>query len=184
MSEMEADGRLTEIVEALIFAADEPLTAARIRASVDGGDNLDVPQTVVRLNDSYRETGRAFCILEVAGGYQMVTLPEYEDWVTRLFVSRKRLRLSAPALETLSIIAYRQPVSGPTIEAVRGVDCSGVLHTLLSRDLIVISGRETAPGRPLLYKTSSEFLRHFGLNELGDLPRLKEIEELAGERSH
>lgn len=178
---MEANGRLTEIVEALLFASDEPLTDARIRACIDGAEDLDVGEAIRCLNETYRESGRAFEIVEVAGGYQMVTLPEYEDWLSRLFASRRQMRLSRPALETLSIIAYRQPISRPIIEAVRGVDCSGVLHTLLARNLVVIAGREATPGRPLLYKTSKEFLRYFGLNELDELPRLREIEELTGE---
>jgi len=168
------------IIEAIIFASPEPVSLSRIRECIEGGENLEVDTTVDALNKLYIETGRSFQITKVAGGYQMITLPEYEQWVRRIFVGRGRLRLSAQALETLSIIAYRQPVSKPTMETIRGINCDGVIKTLLERNLITMMGRENSPGRPILYGTTSEFLRYFGLNNLKDLPELKEIEEILG----
>ena len=169
---------LSEIVEALIFASAEPVSASKIRSCIEGGDGLDVEAEVANLNQYYEEQGRSFRIKKAAGGFMMATLPDYEKWVRRLFTVHGRLRLSQAALETLSIIAYRQPVSKPTMEAIRGINCDGVIKTLLERNLLIIRGREHSPGRPILYGTSQEFLRYFGLNNLNDLPALKEIEEI------
>lgn len=168
------------IIEAIIFASPEPVSLSRIRECIEGGESLDVDATVDTLNNTYNESGRSFQITKVAGGYQMITLPDYEQWVRRIFVGRGRLRLSSQALETLSIIAYRQPVSKPTMESIRGISSDGVIKTLLERNLITIKGRENSPGRPILYGTTSEFLRYFGLNQLKDLPELREIEEILG----
>ena len=117
-------------------------------------------------------------IRSVAGGYQLVTRSEYEVWIRRLLNKEGRLKFSSAALDTLAIIAYKQPINRYEIEAIRGVDSSGVLKTLLNRNIIKIKGRDTGPGRPLLYKTTNKFLEHFGLNRLSDMPKLKEVTEL------
>ncbi len=171
---------MDKIIEAIIFASPEPISEGRIKDCIEGTEDLDVDSKVNDLNDEYEKNGRSFRIIKVAGGYQMTTLPDYEQWVRRVFVARGRLRLSPQALETLSIVAYRQPVSKPTMESIRGINCDGVIKTLLERNLITIKGREDSPGRPILYGTTNEFLRYFGLINLKDLPELKEIEEIIG----
>lgn len=179
---MDSNGSpVTQIIESLIFASAEPVSVNRIQSCIEGGEDIDVKAEISKLNEVYEEGGRSFKIITVAGGYQMVTKPEFEEWVRKLFVHQGRLRLSAQALETLSIVAYRQPVSKPTMESIRGLNSDGVINTLLERNLITIKGRELTPGRPILYGTTPEFLRYFGLNSLKDLPELKEIEEIMGE---
>lgn len=169
--------QLIRIVEALLFASEKPVSETRIRSIIEDED-IPVTEIVDELNEFYNESNRAFYIMQVAGGYQLVTREEFEPYIKSLYVSSSRMRLSQAALETLSIIAYKQPVNRPEIDAIRGVNSDGVLRTLLERNLIVIKGREDQPGRPLLYGTSDEFLRYFGLNSLKDLPRLKEIDQL------
>ncbi|MCF7805419.1 MAG: SMC-Scp complex subunit ScpB [Candidatus Marinimicrobia bacterium] len=166
------------VVEALLFASENPVSAGKIRGCFDEGEDVPVESIVEELNTHYDETERAFFIMEVAGGYQLVTRKEFEPYVKQLYVSSSRMRLSQAALETLAIVAYKQPVSRPDIDSIRGVNSDGVLRTLLERNLIDIKGREDAPGRPLLYATSDEFLRYFGLKSIKDLPKLKEIDEL------
>ena len=117
-------------------------------------------------------------IKQIAGGYQLVSRPEYEHFIRRMLNKSGRLALSSAALDTLAIIAYKQPIGRYEVEAIRGVDSSGVIKTLLNRNLLKIKGRDTGPGRPLLYQTTKKFLEHFGLNRLSDMPKLKEIAEL------
>jgi len=172
-----ASTQLKRTVEALLFASDKPISSTKIRSAI-GDDDIPVEEIVEQLNEEYSNTERAFFIMEVAGGYQLVTQKEFEPYIKQLYVSSARMRLSQAALETLSIIAYKQPVSRPDIDAIRGVNSDGVLRTLLERDLIVVKGREEQPGRPLLYGTSDEFLRYFGLKSLKDMPKLREIDDL------
>jgi len=173
----------TSVIEALLFAADKPVSAGKIRGCFDAEEDVPVKEIIEALNTHYEETGRSFFIMEVAGGYQLVTHQEFEPYIKQLYVSSSRMRLSQAALETLAIVAYKQPVSRPDIDAIRGVNSDAVLRTLLERDLIDIKGREEAPGRPLLYGTSDEFLRYFGLSSIKDLPKLQEIDELTLEAS-
>ena len=176
MTAMDGKDDLKPIIEALIFVSDVPLSEAKLKEIV--GNGLDGPQIrscVAALNDEYRKEGRSFEIIRVAQGYQMVTRKEYGDWASRLYKGRSRTRLSRAALETVAIIAYRQPIIRAGIEAIRGVGVDGVLATLLERNLIRIAGRQPGLGRPLLYATSREFLRYFGLDRIEDLPTLKEV---------
>ncbi len=166
------------IVEALIFSSETPLTPQRIREILTNLSVRDIRRFVSNLNQQYRKQGRSFEIREIAGGFQMFTLPEYAPYVEKLYENKQRNRLSAKALETLAIIAYKQPITRSEIEEIRGVNVDGVVRTLLSRNLITIAGRAEAPGSPFLYKTTKKFLEYFGLNSLSDLPRLKEIDEL------
>lgn len=136
------------------------------------------------LNDEYDETGRPFRIIEIAGGFQFATTREYGEFVGLLAKDKMRRKLSPAALETLAIVAYRQPVTKPEVEAIRGVNCDQVLLSLLERNLIAISGRAETVGKPLLYGTTDEFLRAFGMNSLSDLPKLRELEELMDEDAH
>ncbi|MCB0713647.1 MAG: SMC-Scp complex subunit ScpB [Ignavibacteriae bacterium] len=133
---------------------------------------------IAELNDEYEAEGRPFRIMELAGGFQFATTKEYGEFVGLLSKERSRRRLSPAALETLAIVAYRQPVTKPEVEAIRGVNCDQVLLSLLERNLITITGRSEAVGKPLLYGTTEDFLRAFGLNSLSDLPKLRELEEL------
>jgi segregation and condensation protein B len=167
-----ADPTPLEIVEALLFASDVPLEAERIREVVGLADLADARALVDELSACLESAGRALAITEVAGGYRLVTRPELAPWLVRLARARTRARVSRPALETLAIIGYRQPVSRPEIDAVRGVNSEGVLESLLERRLIRIAGRKEAPGRPFLYETTREFLVAFGLRDLNDLPRV------------
>ena len=173
---------LKQIVEALIFASDEPITAAQIKKYVEHAAVQEIKQAVEQLNLEYSQQNRAFKVAVIAGGYQMVTREAYAQWVKKLFYRRIQQRLSQAALETLSVIAFKQPVSNSEISAIRGVNCDGVLRTLLERKLITISGRSDGPGRPLLYKTTKEFLVYFGINTLSDLPKPREIEEILKEK--
>ncbi|HWF44654.1 MAG TPA: SMC-Scp complex subunit ScpB [Candidatus Kapabacteria bacterium] len=138
---------------------------------------------VQHLNATYEQQERAFRIVEIAGGYQFATRTEYSDYVARLFKEKSRRRLSGAAMESLAIVAYKQPVSKADVENIRGVNCDEVLKSLLEKNLITITGRAEAVGRPLLYGTTVDFLRHFGLHSLQDLPRPREIDELMKEES-
>jgi segregation and condensation protein B len=239
---------LAPIIEALLFASDEPLSAQELRALVLGEEFIpeekqapivepqlgveeassaietsptnDTPfvlnpemdiaagpgeptveiapekekkrqlielplihEAVELLNASYEEGNRAFRLIEIAGGYQFSTRAEYGEYVARLFKEKSRRRLSGAALETLAIIAYKQPVSKNDIENIRGVNCDEVLKSLLEKKLVTITGRAESVGRPLLYGTTIDFLRHFGLPRIQDLPRPREIDELMKEES-
>ena len=168
---------IKKIIEALLFASPEPLTQTKINSVFDP-DTPDLKEYVITLNKQYEMEDHAFHISKIAGGYQLVSLPEYEHFLRKLFQKTARLTLSPAATDTLAIIAYKQPIGRYAIEAIRGVDSSGVLKTLLNRNLIMIKGRDSSPGRPLLYKTTQNFLEYFGLNRLSDMPKLKEIAEL------
>jgi segregation and condensation protein B len=167
-------------VEALILASSEPVPGARLAELVPGASPAEIRALVDELNAEYAEQGRSFQIGSVAGGYQIRTLPEFADLVQRLQPGRP-LRLSRAALETLAIVAYRQPVTRAEVEHVRGVDVGAVLKSLLERRLVRIAGHREVAGRPLLYGTSRRFLEVFGLEKLDDLPALREVEELAQE---
>ena len=170
------------ILEALLFASPEPLTQTRMNL-VFVDDSPQLTNLIPKLQDKFVMENRPLEIQEVAGGYQITTRAEYETWVRRLLNKSGKLTLSQAALETLAIIAYKQPVNRFEIEAVRGVDCSGVLKTVLDRNLIKIKGRDEGPGRPLLYATTDTFLEYFGLNRISDMPKLKEIIELTKDDS-
>jgi segregation and condensation protein B len=170
--------RLQAIVESLLFAAAAPVPLARLVQALDGHDRREVAAAIRRLRETYEREGRGLRIVEVAGGFQIRTVPEHGPWVRRL-LGGKPPRLSRPMLETLAIIAYRQPCTRPEIEAIRGVDVDAVVMTLLERRMIRIVGRKDAPGRPILYGTTPEFLEVFGLPDLEALPPLRDLGEMA-----
>ena len=208
---------LPQILEAIIFASDEPITVREVQSIIDGEDPREAPpqaegsstevspdgeilpnakrkrknsategdirSAVETLNKEYEDTGRGFRIREIAGGFTFATEQRFGEFVGRMYASRQRRRLSQAGLETLAIVSYRQPISKPDIEAVRGVNCDEVVKSLLERNLITITGRGEGLGRPLLYGTTENFLRHFGLPDLAALPKLREIEELMKRRS-
>jgi segregation and condensation protein B len=169
---------LKRIVEALIFAADEPLGGDRIAETLELENGFDLNVLVEELNQEYSASGRSFTIRQVAGGYQIVTQQNYASWIRKLYLGRQKNRLSHAALETLALIAFKQPISRVDIAQIRGVNSDGVIGTLLERKLVAISGRSEAVGRPLLYSTTPEFLKYFGINDIADLPKPREIEEL------
>ena len=169
------DRDLLRVVESLLFVSDKPLAVEDLAVIVDGEEPARIAAALQRLRAFYEEQGRGLRLAEVAGGYQLTTHPDCAPWLKRFYRQAYAERLSTPALETLSIIAYRQPVSRPDIEAIRGVNVDGVIRTLLDKRLIRIAGREEAPGRPILYGTTREFLQYFGLNALDELPRLDEV---------
>ncbi|MCK5454416.1 MAG: SMC-Scp complex subunit ScpB [Calditrichia bacterium] len=166
------------ILESLLFTSEAPLTVSRIREIIPELKPKEIEEAVTNLNEQYQKGGRTFEIKEIAGGYQLFTLPEYADYIDKLFQTKQKSRLTQKALETVAIIAYKQPLTKHEIEEIRGVNVDGVMKTLLSRNLVTISGRAKAPGSPFLYITTKRFLDYFGLTGLEDLPKLKEIDEL------
>jgi segregation and condensation protein B len=175
----------TDVVEALLFASDTPLEAERIREVLELESAQAARELVEELRTRYQDRGLQ--IVEVGGGYRMITRPELAPWLVRLARARTKSRLSRPALETLAIIAYKQPVSRPEMDAIRGVNSEAVLENLLERRLIRITGRKEAPGRPYLFETTREFLVAFGLRDLADLPKVEGelvVPELAGVAEH
>lgn len=173
-----------DVVEAILFASDVPLEAERIREVLDLENAAAARALAEELMARYEADPRGLAIVEVGGGYRMVTRPDLAPWLVRLARARTRVRLSRPALETLAIVAYKQPVSRPELDAVRGVNSEAVLDNLLERRLVRIGGRKEAPGRPFLYETTREFLVAFGLRDLDDLPKVEGelvIPDLAGD---
>jgi segregation and condensation protein B len=180
---------LTRIIESLLFSAPKPLSVRELTAAIKGAGGEDEPSpnefarvreaevagALEQLKIEYIEQERAFQIIEKAEGWQLATDPAFARWVRQLFPAPKPARLSAPALETLAIIAYRQPITRADVEAVRGVNIDGVLQTLLERGLVKIAGRAEIPGRPLLYETTQFFLDHFALRSLDELPNVEEL---------
>jgi segregation and condensation protein B len=162
-----------DVVEALLFASETPVEADRIQEVLDLGSPGEARELVRTLSGRLDGQGRALQIIEVGGGYRLVTRPEVAPWLVKLARSRTRSRLSRSALETLAIVAYRQPVSRPDIDAVRGVNSEAVLDNLLDRRMIRIAGRKDSPGRPFLYETTRDFLVAFGLRDLADLPKVE-----------
>ena len=171
---------LKAILEALIFASPEPLTPKQMYRLLAGEPKEDVQAALAELKHDYSRPG-GIQLVEVAGGYQIVTRPDLHEWVRRLFHERSTQRLTAQSLETLAVIAYRQPITSLEIAEVRGVSAAaGVLNTLLERHLVKIVGRKQVVGRPFLYATTKEFLIRFGLNDLSDLPKIEDMAEALG----
>ena len=180
---------LVRVVEALLFSAQKPLTPKELAHAIKAAGDEDelAPNEFAKTNEAevsaaleqlkieYIEQGRAFQVLEKADGWQLASDPAYARWVRGLFPAAKPQRLSAPALETLAIIAYRQPITRADVEVVRGVAIDGVLQSLMERGLVKIAGRAEVPGRPLLYETTQFFLDHFGLKNLDELPNSEEL---------
>jgi segregation and condensation protein B len=170
---------LKAIVEALIFASPDPVTPKALGKLLDTETREDIDAALEALKADYERPG-GLQLVEVAGGYQIVTRPELHEWVRRLFHERTTQKLSVAALETLAVIAYKQPITAPEIAEVRGVNAAGVVSTLMERKLVKIVGRKQVVGRPFLYGTTREFLERFGLNDLSDLPKVEDMSELLG----
>jgi segregation and condensation protein B len=170
---------LKSIVEALIFASPEPLTIKTLTKLLASEPKEDIAAVIHELKADYQRPG-GLSFVEVAGGYQIVTRAELHEWVRRLFHERTTQKLSVASLETLAVIAYKQPVTAPEIAEIRGVNTSGVLGTLVERRLVKVVGRKQVVGRPFLYGTTREFLERFGLNDISDLPRVEDMADLLG----
>jgi segregation and condensation protein B len=180
---------LSRVIEALLFSAQKPLSVRELKEAIKGGgaedefspnefarvSQAEIAAALEQLKIEYMEHQRPFQLNEKADGWQLATDPAYARWVRQLFPAPKPARLSAPGLETLAIIAYRQPITRADVEAVRGVNIDGVLQTLMERGLVKIAGRAEIPGRPLLYETTQFFLEHFGLRNLDELPNVEEL---------
>jgi segregation and condensation protein B len=175
----QTSAELKAIVEALIFASPDPLTPKAICKILEGEPKEDVEAAIAALRADYERPG-GLQLVEVAGGYQIVTRTDLHEWVRRLFHERTTQRLTVQALETLAVIAYKQPITALEVSEIRGVNTSGVLTTLLERHLIKIVGRKQVVGRPFMYATTKEFLIRFGLNDLGDLPKVEDMTEALG----
>jgi segregation and condensation protein B len=178
LAEGESAGEISteRVVEAILFAADEPLTPAKIVSILGTGSAREVRKIIETLNDDYTKAGHAYRVEEIAGGYQMLTLPEYNTWLRRLRHSRQESKLSPAAMETLAVVAYKQPVVRAEIEAIRGVSVGEVLNRLRELGLVKIVGRAEDVGRPRLYGTTKHFLELFGLASLEDLPAIEELQ--------
>jgi len=173
--------QIRAVLEALVFASPQPITPKEIARVLQGVAREDWERELAGLRADYARDERGLQLVDVAGGYQVTTRPEYNDWVRELIDPRTPTRLSIQALETLAVIAYKQPVTLPEIIALRGVKSGGVVKTLLEKRLIRITGRKEVVGRPMLYGTTKQFLLHFGLKDLGELPRIEEFAEVLGE---
>ena len=169
---------LKAIVESLLFVSSEPLSVQRLLAVIGDVTKVEVTQALRSLGEELEQEGRGLRLAEVAGGFRLLTKQEYAGWIKRLDKSKSTAKLSRSALESLAIIAYKQPIVRSEIEDIRGVETSGVVRTLLERKLVRIVGRKEVPGRPIMYGTTKYFLEHFGLNDLSQLPPLREFKEL------
>lgn len=166
------------VIEAMIFAASRPLTVAEIKKATKVLSATQIEKLIEELKEEYSQQNHAFEIVEIAGGYEFSTKREFAPWILKIELQRKARQATQSALETLAILAYRQPLSRAEIEALRGVDTSGVINTLLEKGFIKITGKKEVPGRPFLYGTTEKFLEHFGLKSIQDLPSITEIHQM------
>lgn len=179
------DNIYNSVIEALVFASDDPIPPLDIITAIKALDGLDteindddIENAINDLNTKYEQNGHAFTILKIAHGFVHATKPDHAKYVGYLSTEKTKRRLSQSALETLAIIAYKQPLTKPELESIRGVNSDYTINTLLEKNLITISGRAETVGRPLLYVTTDEFLKYFGLRVISDLPKPREIEEI------
>jgi len=177
-SEALALRELKAILETLLFVSHGPVTVDRLASVLEGVPKAEVRQALRSLQEEFEQAGRGLQVVEVAGGFQLVTRSDYGPWIKRLEKNKPAPKLSRSALESLAIIAYKQPIVRAEIEQIRGVEASGVIRTLLERKLIRMVGRKEVPGRPIMYGTTKYFLQHFGLRDLAELPPLREFKEL------
>ncbi len=174
---------LRHVVEAIIFASTEPIPTDKIVECIQKEDVVaeSIREAIDQLNKEYQNSTRSIRIVKIAGGYQFATHPQFDKWVARLFKEKAEKKLSQAALEVLAIVAYRQPIARSEIEKIRGVNADWTLRSLMEKNLITVVGREDAPGKPLLFGTTKSFLEHFGLFDIAELPKLKEIEDILKE---
>ena len=172
------------IIEALLITASEPVTPGRLTNLLSGYNGRDIREAVDALNAQYEDAGHGILVVEIAGGYQLASRQEYGPWLRKYHKTSNQVRLSQAGLEALAIVAFKQPVTRIEIDSIRGVNSGGVLHTLLEVNMVRIVGRSEGIGKPMLFGTTREFLVHFGLKGLSELPKPKELEELLAEGQH
>lgn len=173
------EDNVASVVEALLFVSEKPLTLEQIKNALDSLETSEIRRVIEGLNAGYEQSSRGIRIAEIAGGFQMITSSWVAPFLKKLYKQRHVEKLSRPALETLAIIAYKQPVTKSEISALRNVNIDGVTGTLLDKDLIRVAGRKKAPGRPRVYGTTRQFMEHFGLKSLEDLPKIENFPDLA-----
>ena len=173
---MERIEEIKPIVESLIFAAEEPISLRKLTDIIEGVDSSQIQEAITQLKNDYDIHGRSFQIEEIAGGYQLFTKPEYYVWVAKLRKKSGETKLSQAALETLAIIAYKQPILRANLESIRGVQSGQIIRLLMEKDLVKVVGRDESLGHPLLYGTTKKFLEYFGLKDIKDLPKSEEFE--------
>lgn len=174
--------KLKGVIEAVLFTAGKTVRKQELLSLVEGVSEEEVDRAVAELRQGYDNAGCSFCLEEVAHGYRLTTRPEFGSWLNKFYKEKEKRHLSAAAMESLAIIAYKQPAMRLEIETIRGVNSEGVLHSLLEAGLIRIMGRKQIPGRPILYGTTNKFLELFGLKNLADLPPLEELEKMLKEK--
>ena len=177
LTEIPLEENTKSILEAILFAASEPITIKQFQHALPGLNARVIRRSLAELRDEYRETGRSFRLIEIANGYQISTRPEYSEWIRKFYIQQVRVTLSPSALETLAIVAYKQPVTRADVSNIRGVNSDSVINALVEKDLVCVSGRKEGAGRSLLFSTTDTFLQQFGLKDSSELPSLDEIEE-------
>lgn len=176
------DHQLKSAIETLFFVSASPVSVERLEGIFEEAPREQIEAQIKALSGEYEDRHSGISLVEVAGGYQLVTRPEYASWIRKFKSVKLSSKLSKPALETLAIVAYKQPITRAEVEAIRGVNVGGIMRNLMERRLIKIVGKKDVPGRPMMYGTTSDFLQYFGLKDLASLPTLKEFQELeAGE---
>ncbi|MCX5710956.1 MAG: SMC-Scp complex subunit ScpB [Candidatus Omnitrophica bacterium] len=177
-----SDNNTKSVIEALLFASEKPVMLEQIKKALDNLDSEEIKRLIAELKSDYENSGRGMRIVEVAGGYQMTTFPGFATFLRKMYRERQADRLSRPALETLAIIAYKQPLTRTEIESLRNVNVDGVMKSLTDKFLIRITGRKKVAGRPFVYGTTRQFLEHFGLKSLDELPKMENFTELAQQK--
>jgi segregation and condensation protein B len=170
-----AENNVKAVIEALLFSSEKPLTLEQLKTALDNLETTEIRKTLEELRGEYESANRGLRIIEIAGGFQMITPPNFAIFLRKLHKDRRAEKLSKPALETLAIIAYKQPVTRFEIEALRNVNIDGVIKSLLDKDIIRIAGRKKAPGRPFVFGTTRKFLEYFGLKSLEELPKMEDF---------
>ena len=170
--------QIKSILEAILFAANEPISIKQFTQVLGDVSTHDIREQLIALEDDYQAANRSFQLIEIANGFQVCSRPEYRDWIEKFYTRQVRVRLSPPALETLAIVAYKQPVTRTEVEEIRGVNSDSVVNSLIQKGLIRITGRKPGQGRSLLFATTDRFLEQFGLKNLSELPSIEEIEEI------
>ncbi len=174
--ENKSPDEVKRIVEALLFAVQEPISVRKISEIIEGTEAKEIREVIQQLREEYDTHDRVFQIEEIANGFQLLSRPEYHEWISKIRKKSGESKLSQQALETLSIIAYKQPIIRADIEAIRGVQSGQMIRTLIEKGLVKITGRDEVLGRPLLYGSTTKFLDHFGLKSIKDLPKVEDLE--------
>ena len=175
---LQSDEKSKSILEAILFAASQPITVKQFQQAMPGINAWEIRRALTELREDYQQMNRSFHLIEIANGYQICTRSEYSEWIRKFYTQQVRVTLSPSALETLAIIAYKQPVTRSDVSTIRGVNSDSVINSLVEKDLVCVSGRKQGAGRSLLFSTTDTFLQQFGLKDPSELPSLEEIEQL------